>query len=139
MFLTRFGNNSKVVITGDATQSDLPSGLNNPLKQVIEKLGPNCHKDISIVKLYREDIVRHPLIRWIDERLGPKRESEFSSLQCPECSTLIYYRTDVELANELVICYKCRNQIEIFDDKGRKWPTLVESNEFSHETFVQPE
>ena len=70
MFLTRFGVDTKVVVCGDASQSDLRGYGSNPLTEVIERFADNCNPDIGIVKLGREDIVRHPLIAWIDERLS---------------------------------------------------------------------
>ncbi len=63
MFLTRLGFDSKTVITGDITQSDLPSG--RPLglleaKNILKKI-----KGISFIELKGEDVVRHPLIQEI--------------------------------------------------------------------------
>ncbi len=60
MFLTRLGFDSKTVITGDITQSDLPSHKESGLKQVIRIL-----KDIEGIKfifLSGEDVVRHELV-----------------------------------------------------------------------------
>lgn len=61
MFLTRMGNHSKIVVTGDATQTDLPdkvqSGLNDALYRLRNVPG------IATVTLSGEDIVRHPLVR----------------------------------------------------------------------------
>ena len=63
MFLTRIGFGSKVVITGDETQKDLPkgaiSGLDVALK-VLRKV-----EDISICRLTSSDVVRHPLVQKI--------------------------------------------------------------------------
>lgn len=63
MFLTRIGFGSKVIITGDLTQKDLPkdtkSGLDVALK-VLENV-----KDIGFVKLSNKDVVRHPLVMQI--------------------------------------------------------------------------
>jgi len=61
MFLTRLGFDSKTVITGDITQSDLPDSRKSGLKQVI-----NILKDISgieFVFLSGEDVVRHELVQ----------------------------------------------------------------------------
>lgn len=63
MFLTRIGFGSKVVITGDATQKDLPSGSVSGLDvatKVVRKL-----EDISICNLTSKDVVRHPLVQAI--------------------------------------------------------------------------
>lgn len=67
MFLTRFGENSKIVICGDATQSDLPHADGNPLLWIMDRL---VHVDIASVLLGPEDIQRHGLIRYILERIG---------------------------------------------------------------------
>ncbi len=60
MFLTRIGENSKIVINGDPTQIDLPnkslSGLNRS-KKLLGHL-----KEISIVDFDHKDVVRHPLV-----------------------------------------------------------------------------
>lgn len=63
MFLTRIGFGSKVIVTGDLTQKDLPrdtvSGLDVAIK-VLKKV-----EDISFVNLTNKDVVRHPLVQKI--------------------------------------------------------------------------
>ena len=63
MFLTRIGFNSKVIITGDDTQKDLPkdvvSGLDSAIK-VLKNI-----EGISFVRLTYKDVVRHPLVQKI--------------------------------------------------------------------------
>lgn len=63
MFLTRIGFGSKVVITGDATQKDLPSGAVSGL-DVATKVVKNI-EDIAICNLTSKDVVRHPLVQKI--------------------------------------------------------------------------
>lgn len=63
MFLTRMGIGSKVVVTGDITQVDLPSDKKSGLKQAINIL--KNIEDISIVYLSNKDIVRHKLVQEI--------------------------------------------------------------------------
>ena len=63
MFLTRIGFGSKVVITGDATQKDLPSGTVSGL-DVATKVVKNI-EDITICNLTSKDVVRHPLVQKI--------------------------------------------------------------------------
>ena len=63
MFLTRIGFGSKVVITGDSTQKDLPSGQISGL-DVAENVVKNI-EDISICNLTSKDVVRHPLVQRI--------------------------------------------------------------------------
>ena len=63
MFLTRLGENSKMVITGDLTQIDLPKGLTSGLKHAIRIL--KDIDDIGIIRLNEKDVVRHPLVQKI--------------------------------------------------------------------------
>lgn len=63
MFLTRIGFGSKVVITGDSTQKDLPAGTVSGL-DVAVKVVKNL-EDISICTLTSKDVVRHPLVQQI--------------------------------------------------------------------------
>lgn len=63
MFLTRIGFGSKVVITGDITQKDLPAGMISGL-DVATKVVKNI-EDISICNLTSKDVVRHPLVQQI--------------------------------------------------------------------------
>ncbi len=63
MFLTRLGFDSKTVITGDITQSDLPGGKPAGLREAIDILG--TIKGIQFINLGKKDVVRHPLIQKI--------------------------------------------------------------------------
>ena len=63
MFLTRMGMGSKMVITGDVTQIDLPMGKKSGLVEALEVL-KNVN-DIAIVKLSHRDVVRHELVQAI--------------------------------------------------------------------------
>ena len=63
MFLTRLGFGSKIVITGDVTQIDLPSDKTSGLKDAIRVL--EGVKDIAICKLTSADVVRHALVQRI--------------------------------------------------------------------------
>lgn len=63
MFLTRIGFGSKVVITGDSTQKDLPAGATSGL-DVATRVLKNID-DISICNLTSKDVVRHPLVQKI--------------------------------------------------------------------------
>lgn len=60
MFLTRMGWNSKMIITGDMTQIDLPSHTKSGLKEALEIL--HDIEGISVVELGQKDIVRHKLV-----------------------------------------------------------------------------
>ncbi len=63
MFLTRLGANSKIVVTGDITQIDLPTGKKSGLKDCISIL--KNIENISIIKLTGRDVVRHKLVQEI--------------------------------------------------------------------------
>jgi len=63
MFLTRLGFRSKIVITGDITQIDLPEGKQSGLKQAMKVL--ENIDDIAIRKLSAKDVVRHALVQKI--------------------------------------------------------------------------
>ena len=63
MFLTRMGANSKIVVSGDTTQTDLPNQIKSGLKDATARLGKI--EGISVVYLATEDIVRHPLVQRI--------------------------------------------------------------------------
>ena len=65
MFLTRIGFGSKVVVTGDATQKDLPVGTKSGL-DIAGKVLSNI-EGISFCKLTNKDVVRHPLVQRIVE------------------------------------------------------------------------
>lgn len=63
MFLTRIGFGSKVIITGDASQKDLPSGTKSGLDIAARVLGKI--DDIAFCNLSSKDVVRHPLVQKI--------------------------------------------------------------------------
>ncbi|MFC8224301.1 PhoH family protein [Streptomyces sp. NPDC057287] len=60
MFLTRLGFDSKIVVTGDVTQVDLPTGTKSGLRQVQEIL--DGVQDVHFSRLTSEDVVRHKLV-----------------------------------------------------------------------------
>ena len=75
MFLTRLGFGSKIVITGDVTQIDLPSDKTSGLKDAIRVL--DGVKDIAVCRLTSADVVRHALVQEIInayEKADKKRE-----------------------------------------------------------------
>ncbi len=63
MFLTRIGFGSKVIITGDLTQKDLPQNVASGLENAIKILGKI--DDIGFIYLTDKDVVRHPLVQKI--------------------------------------------------------------------------
>ena len=77
MFLTRLGFGSKIVITGDVTQIDLPGDKTSGLKDALRVL--EGVKDIAICRLTSADVVRHALVQEIInayERAENKKEQE---------------------------------------------------------------
>ena len=60
MFLTRMGQNTKMIITGDMTQVDLPHNVRSGLKEAREVL--KDVKGISFIEMNEQDIVRHKLV-----------------------------------------------------------------------------
>lgn len=74
MFLTRIGFDSKAVITGDITQSDLPAGKKSGLKQVIEIL--KDIKGIRFIWFTGEDVVRHELVQDIIRAYEKLKDTE---------------------------------------------------------------
>lgn len=66
MFLTRLGVNSKMIITGDITQIDLPKGVQSGLLKAISILDEI--PGIEIVHFEKVDVIRHPLVQKIIEK-----------------------------------------------------------------------
>ena len=78
MFLTRLGFGSKIVITGDITQIDLPADKVSGLREAMRVL--KGVEDIEICRLTESDVVRHVLVQRIikayeidEERRGKKK------------------------------------------------------------------
>ena len=78
MFLTRLGFRSKMIITGDVTQIDLPKGVHSGLKTAMEIL--KSVKGISFIHLSAMDVVRHPVVSRIIERYEQRENTH----QIPE-------------------------------------------------------
>lgn len=80
MFLTRLGMNAKMIVTGDATQIDLPRSVQSGLLQALRIL--RGVKGIGIIEYVKKDIVRHPLVqRIVDayEAREQKADEEFEA------------------------------------------------------------
>lgn len=60
MFLTRMGNNTKMIVTGDRTQIDLPSTQRSGLVEAVRIL--HNVKGVRIIEMNKSDIVRHKLV-----------------------------------------------------------------------------
>lgn len=74
MFLTRIGFNSKVIVTGDITQTDLPAGKSSGLAEAIRIL--DGIPGIGIVELTGKDIVRHELVQRIVEAYAENEKNQ---------------------------------------------------------------
>ena len=73
MFLTRIGFGSKVVVTGDVTQIDLPRGQQSGLRQVVDVL--RDVEGLSFSFFTPKDVVRHPLVQRIVEAYDENEET----------------------------------------------------------------
>ena len=60
MFLTRLGAGSRMVVNGDVTQIDLPSGARSGLREAARRIG--AIDGVGVVELNETDVVRHPLV-----------------------------------------------------------------------------
>lgn len=72
MFLTRLGFHSKMIITGDITQIDLPHGVQSGLIKALDIL--DGVKGIAFIRLQAMDVVRHPVVQRIIERYEKNEE-----------------------------------------------------------------
>jgi phosphate starvation-inducible PhoH-like protein len=71
MFLTRLGSASRMVVVGDETQIDLPSGERSGLRDAANRL--SGLDDVAIVEFDEGDVVRHPLVAKIIRAYGTDR------------------------------------------------------------------
>ena len=74
MFLTRMGQNSKIIVTGDITQIDLPRTMRSGLIDAVQRLR-NISR-LAIVHLDENDIVRHPLVQKIVQAYEEKEKGK---------------------------------------------------------------
>lgn len=74
MFLTRMGFNSKMIITGDISQIDLPTGKRSGLVNATRIL--NNINGIGITRFEKEDVVRHPLVQKIIDAYDKEDEKK---------------------------------------------------------------
>lgn len=70
--ITRICSGSRLIINGDLSQSDLPHYLQGGLERMINKLCDDTIDEIGLVVFEEEDIVRHPLLSTILNRLDNK-------------------------------------------------------------------
>jgi phosphate starvation-inducible protein PhoH and related proteins len=72
MFLTRMGENSRMAVTGDMTQVDLPRGQGSGLRDAVDTLAGL--RGVSFVQFTHSDVVRHPLVTRIVEAYQAREE-----------------------------------------------------------------
>lgn len=87
MFLTRMGFRSRIVVTGDPSQIDLPRGKRSGLTEAVEVL--EGVEDISVQRLTHHDVVRHELVQAIvrayDEHAARAKEEWSDGRYAQEC------------------------------------------------------
>ena len=74
MFLTRMGHGSKMIVTGDDSQVDLPEGVTSGIIDAQKRLAGI--KGLMFIRLERNDIVRHRLVQNIVEAYGNSRAQD---------------------------------------------------------------
>jgi phosphate starvation-inducible PhoH-like protein len=81
MFLTRLGENARMVVTGDLSQIDLPTGARSGLAEALEVL--EGVEGVGVIRFGESDVVRHPLVtrivRAYEERGGPSAAGEVNA------------------------------------------------------------
>jgi phosphate starvation-inducible PhoH-like protein len=81
MFLTRLGFNSRMVVTGDVTQTDLPGGTRSGLNEVQDIL--DDIDDVAFLRLTSADVVRHRLVSEIVDAYSRHDERRAGSVPAP--------------------------------------------------------
>lgn len=84
MFLTRLGVNSKMVVTGDVTQIDLPRSIRSGLLNALRIL--RGVKGIGVIEYEKKDIVRHPLVQRIVDAYELREKTVSEELEREEVS-----------------------------------------------------
>ena len=93
MFLTRIGFGSKVIVTGDLSQKDLPSGTRSGLDVALRVL--RKVEDIAFCELTNKDVVRHPLVQKIVQAYD-----EYEKKEKPEKKELPEKKSSAEMTGE---------------------------------------
>ncbi|HBJ76920.1 MAG TPA: phosphate starvation-inducible protein PhoH [Porphyromonadaceae bacterium] len=77
MFLTRMGVNSKMILTGDITQIDLPHSTSSGLIHAVNLL--KDIKGVSVINFSKTDIIRHQLVKYIVEAYEHSEQKEYKT------------------------------------------------------------
>lgn len=140
MLVTRFGHGSRMVVCGDInrTQIDIFCRGSNPLAEVLRRAEKHPCNAVGIVKLTRDDIVRHGLVQYWDEILGEDSPAQgghaWYSLRCPECQAKVWYDNGDESSHghtdeEGVRCWSCEAKISLWDEGDNFSPHLSHLND----------
>lgn len=78
MFLTRLGEDSKMIVTGDISQIDLPQGRESGLKQAVELFAQT--EGVALHTFDKKDVVRHGLVKKIIESYEKREEEEWQKI-----------------------------------------------------------
>jgi len=113
MFLTRLGFNSKIVITGDITQIDLPFGKKSGLKEAVRIL--ENIPDISISVLTYKDVVRHVLVQKI---IQAYEKAETFSEKPSQYNVRSRYKKDENKNENIKNMYTAKGKMKF---KGKKF------------------
>ncbi|MDR3537320.1 MAG: PhoH family protein, partial [Acetobacteraceae bacterium] len=73
-FLTRMGEGTRMVVTGDLTQVDLPTGVRSGLRDALDTL--EGIQGIGVVRFTSRDVVRHPLVARIVDAYDQRAAAE---------------------------------------------------------------
>lgn len=148
MLMTRFAAKTRLVVCGDATQSDLRM-RENPLLRAMQRL--HNIPGISLIRLTNKDIVRDPLVRIIHERLSDEIEEQddhsmdaWYSVFCPLCQSKIWFNNgneeDQTISDvEIVRCWNCSGVIQLPEYEDEEPKLSKKNSNFAEPTFRNPQ
>jgi hypothetical protein len=136
MALSRMGEGSQMILTGDDSPSQRDCDSSG-FAEVVSRLASRPHRDVAVVRLGKEDIQRHPLIGWLNDRLTePTIPDGWEHFLCPGCSATCYY-ADVDDAVDHCKCWKCDGVSRLWDGDAFS-PFISPSRTFSHSRRNHP-
>src|SRR5689334_10248932 len=92
MFLTRMGFESKIVVTGDITQTDLPRGQKSGLRDALELI--QGIRGIGVVRFSDQDVVRHPLVAALIRAYDQRDRARFEAREAAAPEGVAGHRPD---------------------------------------------
>jgi phosphate starvation-inducible PhoH-like protein len=119
MLVTRLDHGTRIVVSGDANQSDLPGKAVNPLLDLIHRFTPP-HRDMRLVQLAAGDVMRPEIVTWMDDRCRRAAGVEASGriwydINCPACGVRAWFS---ESEPEYVRWLKCHGCGTTLHDDG---------------------